>query len=146
MHRAEFSQFRDLLDRCAEAFGKPKPTDLVVQTYWRALSDVAWPTVQRCGESHLRYGKFFPKPADLRPQVEKPPAVRDAASDAAFREGERRAVEGLDALKAADPTAWREELAGRRAARILATGMRDSPEYAEAILASHRYSDWRFGA
>lgn len=83
MHKPDFEPFRTMLDSLAQIFGKPKPDDLKVQTYWRALRDLPIELVQRGVEHHTRYGKFFPKPVELRPRDEKPGS--GPASDAALK-------------------------------------------------------------
>ena len=68
MMRHEMQDLRKLLDEHAEIFRIPKLTDGALQAYWNALSDVPFPAVQGCAANHLRKGRFFPKPAELRPK------------------------------------------------------------------------------
>jgi hypothetical protein len=70
MHSPDKRNFDQLMDTLGETFGKPV-TDLMKQTYWVALKDQPWEVVEICAKSHSRYGKFFPKPAELRPKDEK---------------------------------------------------------------------------
>lgn len=68
MMRHEMPELRTLLDEHAEIFRIPKLTDGALQAYWNALSDVPFPAVKAAAGTHLRKGKFFPKPAELRPK------------------------------------------------------------------------------
>lgn len=87
MHQPDFDSFRGLLDELAAVFGKPKPNDELTQTYFRALSNVPFEVVKRRAQHHERYGKFFPKPFELRPKEDRP-AV-DPSTDHAFMEAMR---------------------------------------------------------
>ena len=68
MRKPDFEDFRKLLDQQAEIFRCAKPSDVLVQAYWQALTDVPLEAVQRCSALHLKRGKFFPKPFELRPK------------------------------------------------------------------------------
>lgn len=136
MHQAsDFDSFRKTLGECATAFSKPEPDEELVRVYWDALKDLAFSTVKAQAQSHLRYGKFFPKPAELRPKEQKA-AVRDPLAEAKFQEGERRAIRGLEQIS--DPVARMEEVKWRYANRILATADPSSPQYAEALTEARR--------
>lgn len=132
MQRADFTDFRSLLDRCAEVYGKPKPSDALIEAYWSSLLDVHFAVVKRCAEAHLKHGKFFPKPAELRPKEDKPATIRDPATDAAFRDGEQRAIRNLENLRRTDEAAWLHAVKLRRLDRIIATTWEGSPIYAQA--------------
>lgn len=132
MQRSDFADFRGLLDRCAEVYGKPKPSDGLIEAYWSSLLDVNFALVRRCAETHLKHGKFFPKPTELRPKEDKPPSVRDPAADAAFQDGQKRATVNLEELRHRDDDAWRREVKMRALDRIIATEHPSSPIYAQA--------------
>jgi hypothetical protein len=132
MQRHDFAEFRSLLDRCAEVYGKPKPSDALLETYWSSLLDVNIAVVRRCADAHLKHSKFFPKPAELRPKEDKPQAVRDPASDDAFQAAERRAIRNLEELKLADAERWRREVRLRYLDRRMATEREGSAIYAQA--------------
>lgn len=132
MQRSDFADFRALLDRSAEVYGKPKPSDALIEAYWSSLLDVNFAIVRRCAEAHLKHGKFFPKPAELRPKEDKPAVVRDPTADAAFREGERRAVANLEELRREDPDEWRQRASLAHLDRIIATEPLGSAIYAQA--------------
>lgn len=85
MLKPDFAEFRALLDRCAAVYGKKPPDDALVQTYWIALRDVSLGAVTACANLHLKRGKFFPKPAELRPKSEMPsePTRSDGSFEAA---------------------------------------------------------------
>lgn len=132
MQRSDFADFRALLDRHAEVYGKPKPSDSLIEAYWASLLDVRFSLVKRCADAHLKHGKFFPKPGELRPKEDKPATVKDPAADAAFQAGERRATENLEDLRLRDERAWRHEVNLRKLDRIMATEHPGSPIYAQA--------------
>lgn len=109
MLTTEFSEFESILRRHSQVYSK-KLTDDIVQGYWVALKDISLPTVSRCADNHLRFGKFFPKPAELRPRDESPTAVKEdkafkAAVEQNIRNWEERLhanpVEGMELLRAA---------------------------------------------
>lgn len=72
MHAPDFDRFRALLDQLAALFSREKPDDVLVQAYWNSLRDLPIEIVEACAKSHQRYGKFFPKPYELRPKDDKP--------------------------------------------------------------------------
>lgn len=120
MHASDFESFRGILDRCADVFGKPKPADELVQSYWHALKDQTIGTVKECSERHARYGKFFPKPFELRPRDEGPKntSAEDAAKEAAFRAARARCMEGWNLMLKDDPAKFRAKWIEARAARM----------------------------
>ena len=112
MHQSDFEGFSALLNRVAAVYSK-KLTDDVVQGYWTALKDQTLTTITELANSHTRYGKFFPKPIELRPKDDKP----EPTPDGKFEEGERRAIEGLEHLRRTEPGEWFERVgANSRAA------------------------------
>ncbi len=80
MHKPDFPEFRALLDRCALILGPgdwkdpetkaklDKPPDDIVEAYWVALKDLPLEVFKRAVESHLKRGKWFPRPFQLRPK------------------------------------------------------------------------------
>lgn len=128
--------FAKLLDQICSAWNKPPATDVMQETYWRALRDVRLPEVRANVDRILRTaGKRdpFPKPSELR---NEPP--NDAKPDDKFREGEQRSTDNLVQLRRADEGAWRNDVWLRRLDRVLATESPDSPIYAQALEESRR--------
>lgn len=107
MYRTDETAFKATLTKCASVFGKELKNELC-SAYWDALKDLPLSTVERCAESHIRYGKFFPKPNELRPKDDAPKTTRSAAMEVAFREGEERAAENLEELRLLNPARWLE--------------------------------------
>ena len=104
MYTTDFDVFRETLETCGEVFSKPV-TDKLAAAYWEALKDQHIAAFQRAAQNHLRYGKFFPKPADLRPKTEKAPEPQD---EKAIAESHAMSVKTWEALKAQDPARfWR---------------------------------------
>lgn len=82
MHNLDHEEFRKLLDGLAITFSKPKPDDAQIAVYFRALSNLPLAIISERARHHERYGRFFPKPYELRPREDKPPA-KDSADDRA---------------------------------------------------------------
>jgi hypothetical protein len=99
MLATEFPEFESTLRKHAQIFGK-KLTDEIVQGYWVALKDVSLPTVTRCADNHLRFGKFFPKPVELRPRDETPSTVKE---DHAFKAALEQNIRNWDERLRTDP-------------------------------------------
>jgi hypothetical protein len=108
MYQPDMDGFRSLLDAQALLFGRDKPDDLLLQAYWQALKDLPLETVKACAAIHAKRGKFFPKPAELRPKSDRPD--RDMAAERAHFATSCKSAERKwnEALKA-DPerTRWR---------------------------------------
>lgn len=119
MYRSDFAALRQLLERLAEVYGKAL-TDTLVASYWDALRDLPLAQVEELAKGHVKCGKFFPKPVDLRPKYEKPPLVRD---DVAIREGEHVAAERLEELRVKDPGEWLRQVRPKVTELGLAKGM-----------------------
>lgn len=157
MMSVEFDAFAEAL-RLLEGIFAKKLADGLVKVYWTALRDLPLEAVKAGIERHIRYGKFFPKPAELRRQDEKP--RNDLGLTAAARRSVHIALMELaeqdpqhnghlkDAL-ARNAASWREfeardpqlaeiENALARAGRILAVDPPDSPQYVEAVAADRR--------
>jgi hypothetical protein len=105
----EFPEFESILQRHAQVYAK-KITDDLAQAYWVALKDISFATVRRCADNHLRFGKFFPKPSELRPRDELPTSVKEdhafkAALDQNIRNWDERIrldpVNGMELLRKA---------------------------------------------
>lgn len=100
MHAAaDFEDFAALIGRMCTVFGK-KPSDELVSSYWEALKDLALPVVKRCADNHARYGKFFPKPYDLRPKDDTGHGVKE---DKDFKAALEQNIRNWDERLRADP-------------------------------------------
>ena len=113
MLQSDFPEFSRILEKLAEVYGKELP-DTLVQAYWEALRDLSLGRVRQLAEQHMRKGKFFPKPMELRPKEDLPPTTRTPAMDGAFREGEERAIRRLEELRQRDPEEWIREIAAAK--------------------------------
>lgn len=129
MYSADHEAFVELLDQLAMIFGRKKPTDEFVKGYWHALRDVTLQTMRECAERHMRHGKFFPKPFELRPHDDKPPTQESQASRATFEAGQRFNVESWEFLRAADPELHRQRLREAQLSRLEVTTSQSSPAY-----------------
>lgn len=115
------SDFNGVLNRLAMVFGR----DLDERTgdaYFESLQDLALSTVKICADSHTRYGRFFPKPHELRPKDSAPRAVID---DKPFRDGVARADARLNALLLEDRAEWERQVRGKVYELGRAQGMPD---------------------
>jgi hypothetical protein len=97
----EYDEFKTLLTTTALVFGK-KLTDELVQAYWGALDNVALSTVREALGRAVRFGKFFPKPFELRDRDDKPLNTQTGAEKARWDEAQRYNRETWDALLAKD--------------------------------------------
>lgn len=127
MHSPDKRNFDQLMDTLGETFGKPV-TDLMKQTYWVALKDQPWEVVEICAKTHSRYGKFFPKPAELRPKDEKRLHQDTAGLDAS----EKHTVQNWEDLRQSNPEQYWVEFKAAYLARLSVRCTADSPEYREA--------------
>lgn len=105
MHQGDFEGFATLMRRVAAVYSK-KLTDDVIQGYWIALKDQSLVTITELANTHTRYGKFFPKPNELRPKDDKP----EPTPDGKFEEGEKRAMSNLEELRQKHPEEWTARL------------------------------------
>jgi hypothetical protein len=137
MLKEDFASFEAAMGRLEDIYGKEMDDD-AVQGYWQALRDLPFQRVLERIESHIRFGKFFPKPAELRPKEQPKASARDAAMDAAFREGEARAIRNLEEQRRLDPEKWAREVNLRKLDRIIATTDPSSPIYAAALIEWHK--------
>lgn len=94
-------EFDALLKQLGEVFNR-KIEDTLAKTYWNALKDLPLPTVVRYADKHIRHGKFFPKPFELRPRDE-PKAEESNAAKAAHDEALRFNRETWDELFRKEP-------------------------------------------
>lgn len=130
MYTTDRDAFEQVLTKLATAFPKDLTDDLRA-VYWEALKDLPIETVRRMADQRAKYGKFFPKPSELRPADDKPKG--EPKMDASFREAERLCIANLEELRARDPAAHRREVAKRRIARLEVVGDRSSVTYAEEM-------------
>lgn len=72
----EYSRFAELLGELSEVFGK-KIDDVLGRRYFEVLKDVPIDAVETQAREHMREGKFFPKPRDLRPRKQRQSADSD---------------------------------------------------------------------
>lgn len=136
MQTAEYEDFIALLKgpEVKTLWPKQKVDDVLVSTYWTALKDQPLAVVRKCMERHVKFGKGFPKPSDLRPKVDRLPAVDLGAGRS---EADARAIRNLEALKQRDYDAWKREVDIRRMNRLLATQHPGSSMYEAAVNELH---------
>lgn len=70
MLSSEFALFETELAVVAKLYSKTLEDDLV-QIYWSALKDIPFELFKAILRSYIKRGKFFPKPAELRPAGDK---------------------------------------------------------------------------
>jgi hypothetical protein len=103
MYSTDAQGFRSILDELATLFGKDL-TDDQRTMYWNSLKDRPIASIAECAHKHMRFGKHFPRPFELRPKDDKPPAEK--RDDAVLMEGEKRANERLEDLRGNNPPEW----------------------------------------
>jgi len=115
MHAAaDFNDFSALMRKMCVVFSK-KATDELVNSYWDALKDLQLTVVRRCADNHARYGKFFPKPFDLRPKDDQPSTVKE---DKDFQSAVRQNIMNWEERMAQEPVRGLELLKEAHAARL----------------------------
>jgi hypothetical protein len=107
MQASEFSEFESTVRRLEKIFTK-KLDDETIQVYWGALRDLSFATFRRFAERHEKFGKFFPKPSELRPKEDKLPPVSDINS---LRVHDDIAIRRLEELRQKDPAEWERQVA-----------------------------------
>lgn len=128
MHQGDFEEFSAVLTQLSEAFGK-KLTNELTHAYWKALKDLQLTTVARMADTHVRFGKFFPKPSELRPKD----APREQRSDPDFEAALKRNVANWDERLRQDPIRTKWLLLDAYVARISVTEDPGSIAYAERM-------------
>lgn len=101
MHQSDFDGFSTVLRKLATVYGK-KLDDELVQAYWSALKDQSLPAVTDLALTHMRYGKFFPKPVELRPKDYRDKPMEHGKSSKA----DERAMRRLEDQRRNDPSGW----------------------------------------
>ena len=61
-------KFKAMLTSLASTYSKSVDRDLL-NTYWKALSDLELSEIQLAIDSHVQMSKFFPKPAEIREYI-----------------------------------------------------------------------------
>lgn len=135
MYTTDVKAFNETLDRLAVVFPK-ELSDQTRTVYWEALKHVDIRVVRECAKRHESFGKFFPKPVELRPKDDKPPLP--IAGDASGKDALARCVRNLDELKREDPAKWECEVRAIRNARVLATTFAGTPEHEAARRVDHQ--------
>lgn len=129
MYANDFDVFRTTLQTCGEVFGKPV-TDKLISSYWDALKDLHIAAFERAASSHMRYGKFFPKPAELRPKTEKAPEPQD---EKAINESERASVKTWEAMRNEHPAKFWRMFAKAYIGRLHFRFAEGSPEFVSSV-------------
>ena len=109
----DFGEFETAIRRLEKLFSK-KIDDETMQAYWAALKDQSLLSFKKHVERHERYGKFFPKPSELRPKEDKPPAVNGG-----LREIEDMVIKQLEEQRRTDLQGWLKRMGDNNAARIV---------------------------
>lgn len=134
MLATEFPEFEAIVRRLEKVFAK-KIDDDTIQAYWGALKDLQLGVFRKFAERHERYGKFFPKPSELRAKEDKLPSVSGGKEDTDFKAAEARAVRNLEAVRGLGD--FDAELRLRKLDRLIATEHPGTPAYALAL------NEWR---
>jgi len=106
VHQADFDHFSAVLGKLAVVYGKKLDNELV-QAYWDALKDQSLVAIIDLATTHTRYGKFFPKPVELRPKDYRDKPMEHGKSTKA----EERALRRLENQRQTDPSGWLKTMA-----------------------------------
>lgn len=138
MLAAEFGEFETELRRVAKTLPpKTELDDEMMQSYWFALKDQSLAVFKRFVAHHERYGRWFPKPFELRAKEDRTPAVEGGKEDGSFKAAEAMCIRNLEDLRKKDPEEHRREVGRRVLDRILATQHPGSSMYEAAL------NEWR---
>jgi hypothetical protein len=129
--------FSQLLTQLHTVFGGNKPDQDTVNAYWSALKDLPFSTLQAVAQQHLRYGKFFPKPMELRPREDRAPRMTESDSEALKAAQEQRNRD-LDWERVLDPISFALRYNEGFSLRRLGELREGDPDYA-AALREYRY-------
>lgn len=139
MHRPDFEPFREHLNALAGIFGKKPLDDAQVQAYWSALKDLPFELVERGVKHHTRYGKFFPKPSELRPRDDKPSGAPESGD--VIGQADRMAERWADRVRADGNPLAHAALQDAAWSRKLATTDESHPTYADVLRQSRIAAD-----
>lgn len=151
MLSSEFAIFETELATLAKLYSKTLEDDMV-QIYWQALRDLPLELVKARLRSYVKRGKFFPKPAEIRPKDDASDgpvmsadakrsvhiammelAEKDPAKNGHLKESlAKNAYEWLNRFDT-EPDRARADYSRARFASDLANMAPESPEYAEAM-------------
>lgn len=70
MQITDLAEFNRMLDQLGLVFTKP-PDDELRRVYFEALKQYPLAAIRERAKEHMATGKFFPKPTELRPALEK---------------------------------------------------------------------------
>lgn len=132
----ESEPFGNLLKSLRATFGGQPLTQAEIEVYWHALKDVPFSVVQRVAAQHVRYGKFFPKPVELRPREERAPAMTESGDDG--KAAEAKLLNRMDWDRVDAPVAFAVAFNIAHCAKQLVGLVEGQPGYAEA-LREYRY-------
>lgn len=131
MHKPDFDRFRALLNNLASMYGRKPPDDELLQSYWRALRDLPLELVEQGVQYHMRYGKHFPRPVELRPRDDKPTGAPEGGDSIAL--ADRAAERWAERVRGADDPLQQAALQEAAWARKLTTTDESHPAYREIL-------------
>lgn len=79
MLATERGEFRAVMERLGRVFDRTVSDDLLTD-YWAALQDIPLAVLRERVATHMRVGKFFPKPRDLRENPDGERRIADTRS------------------------------------------------------------------
>lgn len=139
MHRPDFEPFRAHLNSLAGIFGKKPLEDAQVQAYWAALKDLPFELVERAVRHHTRYGKFYPKPSELRPKDDKPSGAPETGD--VIGQADRAAERWADRVRADQNPLAHAALQDAAWSRKLVATDESHPAYREILRQSRAAAD-----
>ncbi len=79
MLASEHGEFLVVMRKLAGVFDRAINAELM-EAYWDALRDMPLATLRRRADAHIRTGKFFPKPSELRENPDGERRIADTRS------------------------------------------------------------------
>lgn len=108
MRRAvDWQNFTAALGWLAEAFNKELSMALL-EVYWEALKDIPWDGLRWAVAQHLRDGKHFPRPAELREHYQKGYVSAAAKVEQLRERSEAERIEREDKVLRSNPILFQQ--------------------------------------
>jgi hypothetical protein len=134
----DFPEFTQLLEQMRDVFGGREVDQSLIDAYWVVLKDLALSTIKVVAQQHLRYGKFFPKPVELRPREDRSPSMT-AGNDADWKKLEADRVESMDWERVNNPVAFALSFNQSHLLQRLLSCEFGTAAYAEALREYHHW-------
>lgn len=129
MQSSDYPEFEATIRQLEKVFGKKSLDDDTIKAYWNALRDLHIEQLKRRSDEHIKRGKFFPKPAELRPKDTSPVAEHDERSRKEMEQFNAASIAFWDERMARNPMATKWEILAAYEARTSVIAKPGTPEF-----------------